>query len=357
MRHKVSIIVPIYKVPERFLRQCVESCINQTLKEIEIILVDDGSPDNCGKICDEYAVKDNRITVIHKQNGGLAAARNSGQDAATAETIMFLDGDDFLDVDCCELCYKKLKEKRVELVMFDEIVEYGYSAKVMHSFKDNPQGLNLDNYRDIDDCLLFDEDGCKELQIRVLNFNGRIAMAFQKLILTDFLKKNNIRHVDELRQGMEGFVFNIQLFNHLKRALYMPNPLYHYSYNTQSITHKPSERNYYLCVECLDWINEYVSQCEMRERLQSEVLYRALFLIVNTAISCYFSPMLGLKYKESVVKMEEFLRQPLVNISMKEGNRTRLDNQRKIVIWLIDNRLWFIVYFLGFLRKRQLDMR
>lgn len=64
---KISIIIPIYKVPEKYLRKCIESCINQTLKDIEIILVDDGSPDNCGEICDEYAIKDNRIKVIHKK--------------------------------------------------------------------------------------------------------------------------------------------------------------------------------------------------------------------------------------------------------------------------------------------------
>ena len=81
---KVSIIVPVYKVPEIFLRQCIESCVNQTLKDIEIILVDDGSPDNCGKICDEYATKDNRIKVIHKINGGLAAARNTQTMTSTA---------------------------------------------------------------------------------------------------------------------------------------------------------------------------------------------------------------------------------------------------------------------------------
>ena len=77
----VSIIVPVYKVPEQYLRQCVESCINQTMREIEIILVDDGSPDDCGKICDEYAERDARVGVIRKENGGRVSARNSGFEA------------------------------------------------------------------------------------------------------------------------------------------------------------------------------------------------------------------------------------------------------------------------------------
>ena len=98
----VSIVVPIYKVPEKFLRQCIESCVNQTLKEIEIILVDDGSPDDCGKICDEYAAKDERIKVIHKENGGLVSARNAGQSVVNGEWFTFLDGDDWLSIDMCE---------------------------------------------------------------------------------------------------------------------------------------------------------------------------------------------------------------------------------------------------------------
>ena len=82
---KVSVIVPVYKVPEQYLRQCIESLIAQTMPELEILLVDDGSPDDCGAICDSYAEKDSRIRVIHKQNGGLSAARNTGYQEAVGE--------------------------------------------------------------------------------------------------------------------------------------------------------------------------------------------------------------------------------------------------------------------------------
>lgn len=352
----VSIVVPIYKVPEKFLRQCIESCIKQTLSEIEIILVDDGSPDDCGKICDEYAAKDERINVIHKQNRGLAAARNSGFDAVRGETMLFLDGDDFLDFNCCAQCYKTLKEKNVELLMFDQKVEYGNSTKIIHSFKNNPQGLNLDCYKE-GDGLLFKGDECKKLQLRVLNFNGRIAMAFQKLMVTDFLRKNNIRHVDELRQGLEGFVFNIQLFNYVSKVFYLPEPFCHYTYNTQSITHKPSENNYYLCVSCLEWINTYIEKCKNKDLLKKELLYRSLFLIVNTAISCYFSPLLDVKYSLRIIGMKKYMRQPLLQLAMKGGERKRMDTQRKIILWLIDHQIWSIIYLLGYMRKRQLDKK
>ena len=89
----VSIVVPIYNV-EKYLKKCIDSIINQTYKNIEIILVDDGSTDNCGKICDEYTKTDNRIVVIHKKNGGLSDARNAGLDIAKGKYIAFVDSDD-----------------------------------------------------------------------------------------------------------------------------------------------------------------------------------------------------------------------------------------------------------------------
>ena len=98
MSDKISVIVPVYNV-ENYLRRCVDSIINQTYKNLEIILVDDGSPDNCPVICDEYAQKDSRIKVIHKENGGLSSARNCGMDMATGEYIGFVDGDDWIESD------------------------------------------------------------------------------------------------------------------------------------------------------------------------------------------------------------------------------------------------------------------
>lgn len=353
----VSIVIPIYKVPEKYLRQCIESCINQTLKDIEIILVDDGSPDDCGKICDEYAAKDERVRVIHKKNGGLAAARNTGQEQVQGETMMFLDGDDYIEMNCCERAYCTLKEHNVELLLFDQIMEYRNSSIVMHSFKGNSQGLELKSYTTTADELKFDGEECKELQLRVLNFNGRIAMVFQKLMLTDMIKRYRIRHVDALSQGMEGFVFNIQLFNHVKSVYYIPDPLLHYMYNPQSITHKPSEKNYHLCVRCMEWISNYIKQSEQYTELKALLYYRSLFLIVNSAISCYFSPMFKESYSGRVNKFKHFLTYPLVIESLKCGEISELDWQRRIVIFAIKKKLWLVLYILGLMRKKQLEMR
>ena len=117
MNNIISIIVPIYKV-EKYLKRCIESLIHQDYQDIEIILVDDGSPDNCGIICDEYANKDTRIKVIHQKNGGLSAARNSGIDIAHGDYLMFVDSDDWVETNFCSFALKKCIETRSDIVVF-----------------------------------------------------------------------------------------------------------------------------------------------------------------------------------------------------------------------------------------------
>ena len=95
MNEMISVIIPVYKVQD-YLPKCIESVLQQTYHNLEIILVDDGSPDKCGKICDSYARKDERIRVVHKTNGGLASARNAGLECATGDYVCFIDSDDWI---------------------------------------------------------------------------------------------------------------------------------------------------------------------------------------------------------------------------------------------------------------------
>ena len=112
----ITIIIPVYKV-EKYLNRCVESVVGQTYKTLEIILVDDGSPDNCPKMCDEWAQKDARIKVVHKPNGGLSDARNFGLDNATGEYVFFLDSDDYIHRQTIEKLLGVAEEKKVDFVM------------------------------------------------------------------------------------------------------------------------------------------------------------------------------------------------------------------------------------------------
>lgn len=112
----ITVIIPVYKV-EEYLCECIDSIIAQTYTNLEIILVDDGSPDNCGKICDEYAEKDPRIKVIHQENGGLSAARNAGLDIATGDYIGFVDSDDYIELNFFKELYKSIQEYNSELAV------------------------------------------------------------------------------------------------------------------------------------------------------------------------------------------------------------------------------------------------
>lgn len=113
---KISVIVPVYKV-EPYLRKCLDSVVNQTYQNLEIILVDDGSPDRCGAICEEYAVRDKRIRVIHKENGGVSSARNAGLSAVTGEWIGWVDSDDWIEADMYECLLKKAEEQEADIAV------------------------------------------------------------------------------------------------------------------------------------------------------------------------------------------------------------------------------------------------
>ena len=127
--YMISVIIPVFNV-EKYLPKCLDSVINQTYKNIEIILVDDGSKDSSGRICDEYAQQDSRIIVVHKENGGLSSARNAGLDIATGDYVMFVDSDDYVEPYFCEIPLKLAKENNVEIVSFGYYRVYEDGRKI-----------------------------------------------------------------------------------------------------------------------------------------------------------------------------------------------------------------------------------
>ena len=133
---KLSIIVPVYKV-EQYIHKCVDSILNQTFTDFELILVDDGSPDNCGKICDEYAQKDERVRVIHKENGGLSDARNFGLKEAKGEFVSFIDSDDWVDLDLYSDVLTYADANKLDVVCFDVYEVKGEKIKHHNRYDEN----------------------------------------------------------------------------------------------------------------------------------------------------------------------------------------------------------------------------
>lgn len=133
--NKISVIVPVYKV-ESYLNRCVDSIINQTYKDLEVILVDDGSPDKCPQICDEYAAKDHRIKVIHKHNGGQSEARNKALDVATGDYISFVDSDDWLVPNMYETLMREMSDKTCDIGMCARYVVTCKEITIYSAFSD-----------------------------------------------------------------------------------------------------------------------------------------------------------------------------------------------------------------------------
>ena len=129
MKKLISVVLPIYNV-ENYIEKCMESVLNQTYKNIEIILVDDGSPDNCPIICDQYVKEDNRVKVVHKENGGLSDARNAGIKVANGDYITFIDSDDYVDKDYVEFLYNTIEETDADIAIGGHRVIYD-SGKII----------------------------------------------------------------------------------------------------------------------------------------------------------------------------------------------------------------------------------
>lgn len=336
---KVSIVVPVYNIPEKILRQCIESTIHQTLKEIEIILVDDGSTDCSGQICDEYAQKDIRIHVIHKNNGGLSKARNTGYEKAIGDWITFLDSDDWIDPHTCEDIYRQAEKNKADVVIFGTIQEFEhYKKPFKYNFKDG---------------MVFEGEQCKGLQCEILNFNGNIATAWAKLFNKKFLDKNNLEHNAELRQGSEGIEFNIRVFEKVQKAYFTDKIYYHYIFNPNSISAKHDEKNHYFVIKCFEEIKKQIEISDNKEAMSRMFYDRFAYVIVATAISGYFSPTNPDKYSVQKEHFRRYVHQELVSETLEKYNETKMDYQRKLVIQFIKMKFYLAIKFLACLRYWQ----
>ena len=221
---KVSVIVPMYNV-EKYLCQCLDSLICQTLREIEIICVDDGSPDQCADIVEEYRLHDNRIKLIRQENMGLSAARNAGVAAAGGEYLYFIDSDDWLDADALTECYNAAHEYNSDVVFFDAVSynEIGPVGEMITSY-DRRRQMGFCAYKSIRADMMFElmlgTGGY--LPAVVLNF---ISMSLYKECNMSF--KVGLIHEDEL--------FTPQLYAYAQKMIYIPESFYHRRVRSGSI--------------------------------------------------------------------------------------------------------------------------
>ena len=230
---KVSVILPIYNV-EKYLERCMNTILNQTLEDIEIILVDDGSPDNCPALCDKYAESDPRIKVIHKKNAGLGMARNTGLENATGEYVGFVDSDDYVDLDMFEVLYNAAKKYDAELVMT--------GCRFVGGNMFNQSGESIEKQY-FNEETPFKENDIKTLLLGVAGAlphepdDSRYGVSVWKNIFKrSVIEENNVRFLSERVILSEDALFMMDYIHYIKSAVGIPGTYYNYCRNGDSLS-------------------------------------------------------------------------------------------------------------------------
>ncbi len=305
----VSIVVPVYKV-EQYLDICVQSLINQTYRNIEIILVDDGSPDKCPQMCDLYAEIDERIKVIHKENGGLSDARNAGIKHCCGDYVLFVDSDDFIEINSVEKLVGVINGRKPDIVVGNAIKLSGNSKIPMkHTYYDNSRIIKGKEYL--------------KLELK----NGTMHMAaWLNMYRLDFLKKNSF----EFKVGLlhEDEQFTPRVFLEAERVIGTDIVFYNYLIREGSITtsNNKIKNALHLISTCneLDKIYNQVSDPELKVLLKDN--------LVNKYLNAFQIGKLYKKdYKHAIDK--EFLK----NKAYKRKNKI------KVALFCINMRLYYYI--------------
>lgn len=226
----VSVVLPIYKV-EKFLDQCILSVVNQTYPHLEILLIDDGSPDNCPRICDEWASRDSRIRVIHKENQGLGKARNSGIDAATGQYICFFDSDDYIREDTVEKAVKAILSEKADYAIF------GYSSV-------DPEGNMVSSFVPDDSVLTYRDAAVWEQFLPALVAPDYIKKRPRRFYMSawvamysmEIIRTSGWRFASERDVLAEDVYSLLALFEYISSVTVVSEPLYFYRLNIQSLS-------------------------------------------------------------------------------------------------------------------------
>lgn len=263
----ISVIIPVYNV-ENYLHECVDSVLNQTYGNFEILLVNDGSTDSSGKICDEYLEKDDRITVIHQKNGGPSKTRNTGLENATGKYIYFLDSDDYIEKNTLELLVDTAEANCADLVFFDA-----------HSFADNgddiKQGYIVNGKYDT-------KSGYEILTELYRNKDYHCAI-YLLFIKHQLLIDNKISFL-ESAYCSEDMLFTYQVYCSAQKTVQCKNTLYHRRYRSGSIvTSKKSERHFRSCRDVYEEIRAYSEKIgKTGDYMSTEYTVRCAFNALDT---------------------------------------------------------------------------
>lgn len=330
---KISIIIPVYNA-EKYIKKCLDSVINQTYTNLEIILVDDGSQDNGGKICDEYSQKDKRIKILHKTNQGVSEARNSGINMVTGEYFYLLDADDFIDLDTINIFQKRAKETHSDILI-------GKLTKV------DENGIIVERGISFDKCRIEMNDLVKSKE-KFKFFFGKSygACAGNKLYRFKFVESLNIKFEKDIYFG-EDLLFNLKLYINAPRIELINEQTYYYLRNRLSITYSYKKD---LSDRYLDLVTNFYNYAEKNNMIdgnQDLISYNSFTAIDNTYLNCFeYSKN---PFRESKREISKFKKSIIINSGIKNLAKGKYLKEVSRKDWKYFVRIFSVLYNLNFM--------
>ncbi len=321
-----TIAVMIHNV-EEFLPECIESCISQKGNDLEIILIDDGSTDNCSSICDDYGKKDYRIRVIHKKNGGVSSARNTAIRNARGKWLVMVDGDDMLTDDAIEYGRKYVNDDS-ELLQFDAV-----------TFTDT---LSLKEWKPKGQEMVVTGEELKEYHFQLIDRSNakmifptyNINPAWSKIWNMDFIRKYDLWYNEEVHKG-EGTLFTFCASYKMHKFKIIPHVLYGYRINQSSIMHRFSAD--ILDNQNVQWIQYYKVICEHDEQDKEDIINllnrRGLYLIENAIYLGIAHPDCNYSFKQKIAWANKLCGFPWVEQAVEYQDKTgKISKVNKLIL-------------------------
>ena len=336
MGNKVSFVVPIYKVDLELLNNCLLSIKNQTYQNIEVLIILDGSDDETIDFCKKFAKEDSRFSVISRENKGVSYTRNEGVEKSTGDWIVFVDADDWIETNMCDLFFDKIKDtiKTLDFVMFRCFIN-GKEEKVIKNCID-------------EDCLIDENFKIKLFQSTYDTKNGFFSCCeavWKNFFNRKFLLKHKIKFDSSLKIG-EDMLFNYQVWMNSKDAYYINTPVYHYRINEQSVMNSNFEKleaNYSVLFPYFD---EMVKQLPEKYSQNSEIF--VLRQVERFALNYFF--VKDNKYKE----FKKFIGNEYYQRKIKNAKLGVLGGKHKLFCLLLKLKMYYImgIICLFFNKKR-----
>ena len=338
----VTVVLPIYNV-EPYLDRCIQSVVNQTYKNLEILLIDDGSPDNCPKMCDEWAERDERIRVIHKQNQGLGMARNTGIENATGEYICFFDSDDYVAENTVESAFKLAQKEDADIVHFG-FNRVDSNGKIVSTFKTRNDPGVFEGEEVLDK--FFPDFMAPNPHIKEVR---RFYMSSCLLLYsTKMIASANWRFVSERDIISEDVFAMLPLFKYVKKVAILPEALYYYCNNSASLSqgYKPDRykkvKHFYL--ESIKLCEELGYSEEIKHRVTKPYV---AFTIAALKQECAVKS----SFKESLKAVKKVAGDETFQAVLKRNKKDVVSTTRRIMFFLLRNKMFILATLLFKIKK------